>query len=83
MNPAIKRLVHFKSPAGGIPAFDEATGQMGSAICDKHNSNSTGLLSSAGTTLTIYNAAGAFAGNKYGVADYNEAGLLVAIVEKC
>lgn len=74
-------VVHFKSKSGGIPAISTLT--MGSASCDKYTCSSSGVLSDSGDDVTVYNTAGAFAANTLGIAAYNEAGLLVAIVENC
>ncbi len=76
------RCIHFKSSGSGIPAFNEGTLTMGSASCTKYVSDSSGVLSSNGT-VDIYNAGGSFAPNTWGVAMLNEAGLYVAIVERC
>lgn len=74
-------VVHFKSKGSGIPAISTLT--MGSASCDKYNCSAAGVLSDSGDDVTVYNTAAAFAANTLGIAAYNEAGLLVAIVEKC
>jgi len=77
-NPSI---IHFKSQGGGIPALSGST--MGNATCDLYDSSSGGVLSDSGTDITIYNTAAAFAATTFGIAAKNEAGLWVAIVEKC
>ena len=75
-------LMHFKAPAGGIPAFNTGTSTMGSASCTTYTSSTSGVLSS-GSSVTVYNAAGAVAANAWGIAMRNDAGLWVVIVERC
>jgi hypothetical protein len=81
-SPRIKTLVHFKSPVAGIPARIGL--QMGAASCLVYSSNGTGLKSSAARGEMIFNDSGsAVAGEKDCVAGYNDAGLLVVILEDC
>ncbi len=80
--PKIKTLVHFLSPVGGIPARSGLT--MGSAACTVYGCNKNGVKSSNARTETIYNdATTAVDGNKPCIAGYNDAGLLVVILEDC
>lgn len=75
-------VIHFMSPAGGIPARSTLT--MGSASCDLYNSSSGGVLSDSGTNVTVYNMSDvAFGASRHGVAIKNAAGLYIAIVEAC
>jgi hypothetical protein len=73
------RIVHFRAPAGGIAAFNAATGQLGSAVCNLHVSNASGLLTDSGATATIYNSGVAFPASSYGAAAFNDEGLLVVV----
>lgn len=75
--------MHVKAPAGGVPAFNTTTGQMGSATCPVYLCSGTGVLTSAGRSVKVYNAAGAVAADAWGIALRNSAGLLVFIVERC
>lgn len=78
------RLIHFKTKSGGIAASNATTGQMTSAVCDIQDVNpSTGAKTDAGYDLTIWNEGGAITGNRFGVAAYNEFGMLVAVVVRC
>lgn len=80
--PNNDRIVHFRSPSGGIPARSTLT--MGSASCDIYTSSTSGVLSDSGTNETVYNmASSAFGNSTHGIAMRNNAGLLVAIVEDC
>ncbi len=76
-------IVHFQAGASGIPAFNETTKQMGSATVRIWDCNSTGGLINSGVDMTAYNPGGAFPANKFGVAIFNQAGLLEVIVEGC
>jgi hypothetical protein len=74
-------LLHFVSRSGGIPARSGL--QMGSATVDVYVSNSTGLLAADGEA-TVYNkSSNAFGGDRFGIANENDAGLWVAIFEDC
>ena len=77
-----RNVVHFVSPAGGIPARASLT--MGNGSCDIYECNTSGVLSDSGNNETVYNmASSAIAANTHGIAMRNDAGLLVAIVEDC
>lgn len=76
------RVKHVKAPVGGVPAFDSGTLTLGSATCTEYTCSASGVLS-AGSSLVCYNAAGEIAGDAYGIAALNEAGLWVWIVEAC
>lgn len=76
-------IVHFQAGSSGITAFNESTKQMGSATVRIWDCNSTGGLVDSGVDLTVYNPGGTFTANKFGVAMFNQAGLLVILVEGC
>lgn len=56
--PTSSQILTFRAPRGGIPAAGSGGGfnTWGSATCDVLNVNSSGTVSSAGTTATVYNA---------------------------
>ncbi len=74
-------LVHFKNGASSIAAFNTGTNTMTGGVVTKYNSDASGVLSSAGTTFTVYNPnpSSSIAANAYGVAELNEAGVYVAL----
>lgn len=75
-------MIHFQSPAGGIPA--RVGLQMGSAICDVMDCNGTGLLSDSSSTEEIFNNSTAvFQELTQGTAIKNTAGIYVAVFENC
>lgn len=76
-------IVHFQAGGSNIAAFNATTKQMGSATVRIWDSNSTGELIDSGVNATVYNPGGAFTASKFGVAMFNQAGLLVILVEGC
>jgi len=76
-------IVHFQAGGSDIAAFNESTKQMGSATVRIWDCNSTGGLVDSGADLPVYNPGGAFTAGKFGVAMFNQAGLLVILVEGC
>lgn len=76
-------LVHFKSKGSGLTASNSSTGALGSGSCDIYYADSSGTLTDTTVDETVYNPGAAFAANTFGVASYNEAGKLEAIVERC
>ena len=76
-------IVHFQAGGSNIAAFNETTKQMGTASVRVWDCNSTGALVDSGVDMAVYNPGGAFTANKFGVAMFNQAGLLVILVEGC
>lgn len=71
---------HFKTPAGGVPAFNNTTKQMGSAECREWACSEDGTLTDGGNDEQVYNPLlTAIPADTYVVALQNESGLLVAI----
>lgn len=76
-------LWHFENGATPIAAFNETTKQMSYQVCRIWLSNSSGQLIDSGRDMKVFNPGGEFSANKFGVAMFNEAGLLVILVEGC
>lgn len=76
-------IVHFQAGGSNIAAFNASTKQMGSATVRIWESDATGQLVDSGINATVYNPGGVFTANKFGVAMFNQAGLLVILVEGC
>ncbi len=71
---------HFRTPSGGIPAYNDSTKQLGSATCREWVSSETGVLSDNGNDEVIYNQhPSRIPGSTYVLATENEAGLLVVV----
>lgn len=76
-------LTNFKAPYGGIPG--RVGPNMGSAVCDKYQTSSAGVLSDTGDDITVYNWASSAVcdnGDRYGVASRIN-GVWVVISEDC
>ena len=76
-NPKATNLVHFKSGASAISAFNAGTGQMGTGTVDEYESNDTGDLSATGSTVAVWNNGFEFPASSFGHAVPNKEGLLV------
>lgn len=76
------RVIHAKTPAGGIAG--RAALQMSYSSCDLYDCSQAGLLSDSGTNYDIWNpATAAVAALTHIVAAKNTAGLWVVILEDC
>jgi hypothetical protein len=73
---------HAFTKSGGINSRSTLT--MGSASCDLYVSSGAGVLSDAGTDVTVYNPfSQSVAGDVHILISKNEAGLWVVIAEDC
>lgn len=81
LNTHDERAIHFKSGASAIAAGTDT--QLQSATVRKYNVSTTGAKTDSGTDIVVWNDAGQFSANTFGVAHPNEKGLLVITVEKC
>lgn len=72
-------IKHFKTPGGGLPAFDATTKVLGSAACRRWDCDEDDTLIDSGADEIVRNAFGALPGSIYILAAENARGILVAL----